>query len=371
MSYPDGLSAPCHPNFRGSKQKGKTKLTANRLLRAYMIVCSVAAGMFLVFNYVVLSHEDHQQNAIDNITSPDAAITRSATAIPEHQNDVSTDDTTRTISFPIAPEEDTPNKTALLGCNDLKDVTIVRTLGKGHKKAVYEVKLPSGESAVIKRNLNAVDQRYFDHEAFYLKKMHELYGDQTIKYFGECNVPYRYDEAKMKKLSLKARNFHLNSISSNFTGGGLSYVIQSGQPLVTKWEGRKNNDQMFRQCLASYFTSADLENFRSIARQYAAIPDHRLFFAKPGKWNSHVFAEQYALMDGPVGIRHIDLDDLYKCQNCSFDEVLEFNCETVRRVTFTPKLNCSEGYSLKHPVKDMNDHINSTEANAKCAMHRE
>lgn len=270
---------------------------------------------------------------------------------------------------PIAPEKDTPNKTALLGCNDFKDVTIVRTLGKGHKKAVYEVKLPSGESAIIKRNLNVGYQSYFDHEAFYLKKMHELYGDQTVKYFGDCNVPY--DEAKIKGLRPIHASKYLQSIASNFTGGGLSYMIQSGQPLVTKWEGQKAMDQKFRQCLASYFTSADLENFRSIARQYAAIPDHRLFFAQPGKWNSHIFAEQYALMDGPVGIRHIDLDDLYKCQNCSFDKVLEFNCETVRKVTFTHQLNCTEEYSLKHPVKDMNDHINSTEANAKCAMHRE
>jgi len=276
------------------------------------------------------------------------------------------------LSVPVVPVEDFPNKTAtelLLGCNDLKDATIVRTFGKGHTKAVYEVKLPSGESAIVKRNLNIGYQRYFENEVFYLKKMAKLYGDKTTKYFGECNAPM--DKSKIKGKRKDVANKYLKSIASNFTGGGLAYAIQIGQPLVTKWEGDKKTEQKFRQCLASYFTPADLENFRSIARQYAAIPDHRLFFAEPGWTNSHVYAEQYALMDGTIGIQHIDLDNLHKCQKCSFEKVLEFNCATVRNVTFTPQLNCTEEYSVTHPVKDMNDHINATEANAKCAMHRE
>ena len=275
-------------------------------------------------------------------------------------------------SVPVAPVEITPNKTAnvlLLGCSDLKDATIVRTIGKGHTKAVYEVKLPSGERAIVKRNLNIRYRRNFENEAFYLKKMAELYGNKTTKYFGECNAPMDKSRIKGKRKDVASK--YLKSIASNFTGGGLAYAIQIGRPLVTKWGGDKKTEETFRRCLASYFTPADLENFRSIARRYAAVPNHPLFFAKPGERNTHVFAEQYALMDGTIGIQHIDLDNLHKCKKCSFEEVLEFNCATVRNVTFSPQLNCTEEYSLTHPVKDMNDHINATEANAKCAMHRE
>jgi len=193
-------------------------------------------------------------------------------------------------------------------------------------------------------------------ESRYLERLQSHYGrDQTIGYYGGCYKP-----------SLNVNQNYLKNIAKDFAAGGTASLIELGQPLITtSGTGYKNKTDEYRECFAKHYTEADVENFRTIARQYAGYPDYPLLFVDPShSYNSHIYAEQYILVI--AGIRHTDLDDVFPYENHTYEEALEINCGTVGKATYRPDLNCTLEHSLENPVEDMNLHIDVPQADSEC-----
>ena len=274
-------------------------------------------------------------------------------------------------SLALEPSTSESRTKRLLGCQDMKNVEITNIIATGNKKIIYEVKLPSGQPAVVKRCLHIkCMEKYMARETYFLKKLQETYGrSETIAFYGECNMPYDREQKIMKKLNKEKIRMFLSKVAPHFDVSGITSLVEKGDPLIVT-NGKKDKQKKYRNCIASHFQEADLENFRTIARQYAGYPEHPILFNTPNrKYNSHAFPEQYVLVR--AGIRHVDLDNLFKCPECTYDEALEVNCKTVRLVTDQADLNCTQEYSLHHQVKNRNLHINPTEANLNCmrTMH--
>lgn len=284
----------------------------------------------------------------------------------------------------------------LLGCKDMANLHITSMISAGHRKIVYEVNVDLGGDRDDSANNNitttnggggdgqttkkrkvtaakAVVKRCISHrciqygtlvsEARYLQRLQSYYGrNQTIRYYGGC-----YTKAP-KKQQYGNDTQYLFKIARNFTAGGPASLIERGQLLITPGGGRKTKTiayMKFRKCLARHYTDADLEDFRTIARQYAGYPDYPLLMANPSrKYNSHIYAEQYVLVD--AGIRHSDLDDIFPYRNHTYEEALEINCDTVRKVTFRPDLNCTLEHSLANPPENTNLHIDVRQAESEC-----
>lgn len=258
-------------------------------------------------------------------------------------------------------------KQKLLGCNDIQNIEIIRELGKGKAKVTYEVKLPSGESALAKRCIhdNCLRQGLLTGEFRHLKKLQDQYGkENTISVYGMCDAPYAeggIDLQKGTRTSRKRNSRHLRIIASDFTEGYTAF-FEMGVPLLTKWrDGVK-----FRKCFASYFTDADVDSFRVIARQYAGFAGSPIMLGQPGYFSDNIWAEQYII--AKAGARHADLDMLFHCQNCTYEEALTHNCIIVQDVVFHKRMNCSLAFSLEHPILNLDEHINATEAERQCTL---
>jgi len=241
------------------------------------------------------------------------------------------------------------NDTILLSCEDISKLEIVRVVGSGKKKIVYEVKLPypSKKYAVAKR---CVDELCMKHnvlgkEASILKNLMRQYGSQVMSFYGECHQPY---DGKYNLSWPLPEN-----ITSNFNVGS-TIIMEAGEPLRQNWT------HMDRSCLVKQFTPADVEDLRQIARQWANYTPVRM---KMGKDNR--YPQNYALAEN--GLRHIDSDWIIPCVNCSYDTVLEHNCKVVSRFAILKtRHDCSLAYSLDNPIQFPNQHINLTDANQKC-----
>jgi len=258
------------------------------------------------------------------------------------------------------------SKTELLDCKDVPNIEIVRELGKGKKKMVYEVKLPSGGAAIAKRCIDdhCIRRGLLKREATYLKGLQRQYGrDKVIELYGACDGGYPnggIDLLKGTRSSRKRNTRYLKKMASNFSEGYTSFS-EIGKPFLTTW---REGEVKFRKCFASYFTEADVESFRVIARQYAGYEGTPMILGKPKYFSDNIWVEQYIL--AKAGPRHVDLDMLGECQNCTYDEALKFNCGVVKDVVFQDDINCSLAYSLENPVLNLDDHINATEAEARC-----
>lgn len=258
-------------------------------------------------------------------------------------------------------------KKKLLGCNDIQNIEIIRELGIGKAKVTYEVKLPSGESALAKRCIhdNCLRQGLLTGEFRHLKTLQDQYGkENTIGVYGKCDAPYAeggIDLQKGTRTSRKRNSRHLRIVASDFTEGYTAF-FEMGVPLLTKWrDGVK-----FRKCFASYFTDADVDSFRVIARQYAGYPGSPIMLGQPGYFSDNIWAEQYII--AKAGARHADLDMLFPCEECTYEEALAHNCIIVQDVVFHKQMNCSLAFSLEHPILNLDEHINATEAERQCTL---
>ena len=138
---------------------------------------------------------------------------------------------------------------------------------------------------------------------------------------------------------------------------GYTHVMEMGKPLVTEWNILETKEQ--RECYAKHFTEADLKGLRTVARQYA----NSTRCAIKLKDIDNIFAEQYILTQG---LRHGDLDETECCKDCSYDEILKFNCKVISQVAHK-SMDCRR---LEQPMQFQHDHINSTEALMKCVNHQ-
>lgn len=262
---------------------------------------------------------------------------------------------------------DISRRLEFLDCKDLPNIEIVRELGKGKAKIVYEVKLPSGQIAIAKRCISdhCLRKGLLIREVTYLKGLQEQYGqDQVIELYGACDGEYPnggIDLLKGTRSSKKRNTRYLTKIASNFNEGYTSF-IELGKPFLSEW---REGEVKFRKCFASFFTAADVESFRVIARQYAAYKDSPMVLGKPTIYfTDNIWVEQYIL--AKAGPRHVDLDMLDECKNCTYNEALKFNCAIVKDVVFQNDIDCSLAYSLDNPVLNFDDHINATEAELQC-----
>lgn len=110
---------------------------------------------------------------------------------------------------------------------------------------------------------------------------------------------------------------YIKENAANFTLG-YTYLSEIGKPLLVDWDPIQGYP--FRECFASHFTDAYMEDFRIIARQYAAgykEGSPSMILGKLGVPPSdNVWAQHYVLAE--AGIRHADLDMLFPCEECTF-----------------------------------------------------
>ena len=253
----------------------------------------------------------------------------------------------------------------LLTCSEIRNLEIIRRIGNGERKAAYMVKLPSGKHALAKRCINEVcirDQSVAKEASFFMELQNQ-YGSEAVQFYGECNSSLPYP-----LLALHDRR-GFDKAASNFSLGYTS-VVELGKPLITTWMKiyiKKNFEKFFfqdrRKCFARYFTDADLEGFKFIARQYANMSSSPKLLGPKKGYIDNIFAEQYILTK--AGLRLGDLDSYETCKECSYEKAVKHNCKIVSRVVFKD-LECSLANSLKNPVKFPDDHINVTEANINC-----
>ena len=247
----------------------------------------------------------------------------------------------------------------LLTCSEIRNLEIIRRIGNGERKAAYMVKLPSGKHALAKRCIHKVclNDQSVAKEASFFMKLQNQYGSEAVQFYGECNSTLPYPRLEYKD----RRGF--DKAASNFSLGYTS-VVELGKPLITTW--MKHNANTFldkRKCFARYFTDADLEGFKFIARQYANMSSSPKLLGPESGYIDNIFAEQYILTK--AGLRLGDLDSYETCKKCSYKKAVKHNCKIVSRVVFKD-LKCSLANSLKNPVKFPDDHINVTKAFMNC-----
>lgn len=287
------------------------------------------------------THSEEVRNAtttqLVTTTSEDKSIDRDVLKSDQHQK-----------NQPRQPLE-------FLTCNEIVDLEIVRILAHGKQKAAYEIILPSGDHAVAKRcrSEKCVREGRVKKEASILKSLQQQYGNhEAIGFFGECDAQYKDLDGdgviSLKEVKAQATNFSL----------GTTLVMEMGRPLLAGWGviGTK----VERECFATYLTEADLHGFRTIARQYANST--RCISKMEGVGADNIYVEQYIISQ--AGLRHGDFDNVECCEDCSYADALEFNCEIVSQVAHK-SLIC-EGSDLDQPVRFPDDHINTTEAVMKC-----
>lgn len=257
-----------------------------------------------------------------------------------------------------------------LGCKAIQNLEIIRSVGDGKHKIVYEVKLPWGEHAVAKRCKTrlCVSQQRLEREANYLKELQSQYDKKTIQVLGECKRKMRQKEEG-----------HLEDFVADFSVGYTS-LIEIGKPLIQTWlpeefhidTGDKEATiphEKYRECFAEYFTPADHGDFITIAQQYANYSKYPLIMRPlddyKNKDTDNVYAEQYILTK--AGIRHGDIDMVHSCKECSYEEALEINCGIVQTVT-NSNFSCTstEGLEIPVTVSLSNTRINVTEASDSC-----
>ena len=85
---------------------------------------------------------------------------------------------------------------------------------------------------------------------------------------------------------------------------------------------------------------------------------------KNGDFTDNTYIHQYIIVD--TGIRHVDLDTLYPCKECTYEEALLINCNIMKQLLFRDTLDCSFEFSAKNPPTDPSKHVNVDKANLQC-----
>ena len=105
-------------------------------------------------------------------------------------------------------------------------------------------------------------------------------------------------------------------------------------------------------CFAKFYTEADIEDFRNIARQFANFSESPITLQIDTK-GKHIYPQQYMTSIGGSSagrIKLLDLDVNETCQNretlsngedCTYDTALRTNCKIMAELTNIPNLNCS------------------------------
>ena len=234
----------------------------------------------------------------------------------------------------------------LLGCAEIGRLEIIRAVGAGKQKRIYEVQLPAGRGhAIAKRCVTpaCVAKKSLDAEGSLAYGLQRQYGQHaaSLTLLGMCSLPY---PGLSRHSILK--------LADNFSVGSTT-IVEIGSPLLNEpgWVGVTTSEQ-FRRCFASSFSEEDVKDFGRIAYHYANYKDAPLLMGLPGQTSDNIFFQQFVRSN--VGtIFHADMDMVVPCTNepkrplCSADYALRVNCGIVARVVNLPGLDCSLGTSFE------------------------
>lgn len=219
--------------------------------------------------------------------------------------------------------ETEPSKTknfrsALLDCDEIARLQVVRRLGSGAKKAAFEVKLPGTTGVGPSRQRRAVAKRCRNtkcygsnltrKEANLLRSLHNQYGDFSgaVRFLGECDKGTPMldvgEEESLENNDKRKYDDLLHSFIertlSNFSVGH-TVVIELGDPLLTSWgDGGVAEQAEQAKCFAEFFAPADVEDLKEVARRYANLSSSNggpMVMIGPGGHSDNKYPQQYAV----------------------------------------------------------------------------
>jgi len=208
-------------------------------------------------------------------------------------------------------------------CSNIHNLVIVKELGKGKQKTVFEVILPTGEHVAAKRcsNLQCEKHKLIMYEDFFYRNLYEAFDKKALAYHGFCSFnsqdPQSYDPKIMTM--------------------GSTLLIEIGTPVLGKWDGWESKEKVIRPK-----SNYDIESLRDIARQYDAFPGGPLLMS-----GDNIYAHQY--MRNKAGkLCHIDFD-MVEQMPPPVNSTLEQNCAVMlggfaKLDKGDSRLNCSSGY---------------------------
>ena len=222
-------------------------------------------------------------------------------------------------------------------CSKIDTLPIVREIGRGKQKTVFEVILPTGEHVAAKRCSHRLCERkkMIMYEELFYRKLYEAFDTKALGYYGFCS--FSVGDTKPYNPKILTR--------------GSTLLIELGTPMLEAWGGW--NEAALRPT-----SKADLEDLRDIARQYDTFPDGPLLMS-----GDNIYPHQY--MRNKAGkLRHIDFD-MVEQMPPPVNSTLEGNCEVMlggfaKLTKEDPRFNCSIGYKQEIDGKHVHSIDNST-----------
>jgi len=209
-----------------------------------------------------------------------------------------------------------------LDCSTIDKVTIVKELGRGKQKSVFEVILPTGQHVAAKRcsHRSCEQQKLVAHEERFFRSLHEAFPESSLEYFGFCSFPYNAP----RDGKLNARK--LDEASTLF--------VELGTPALANW------DQFSDYTPPT--SKEDLDALRDIARQYDAFPGGPLRLHGDNKYPHQYMRNQRGRLV------HIDFDMVDQMPP-PITSTLDENCNILLSQFAglspqDPRLNCTVAY---------------------------
>ena len=237
-------------------------------------------------------------------------------------NDIATIDSPSRIG---TAENGSRNHTRILNyydCSRIHTLPIVKEVGRGKQKTVFEVVLPTGEHVAAKRcsHLNCEKEKLILYEELFYRKLYHEFDTSALTYYGFCSFnlgdPKLFDPKNLTK--------------------GSTLLIELGRPVLEKWDKWTSKEEDIRPS-----SKEDIESLRNIARQYDLFPGGPLLMS-----GDNIYPHQY--MRNKAGqLCHIDFD-MVEQMPPPVKSTLEKNCAVMlggftRLKKSDPRLNCSSG----------------------------
>mmetsp|Transcript_6981 Transcript_6981/g.8628 ORF Transcript_6981/g.8628 Transcript_6981/m.8628 type:complete len:588 (-) Transcript_6981:139-1902(-) len=208
-------------------------------------------------------------------------------------------------------------------CSKINTLHIVKELGRGKQKTVFEVILPTGEHVAAKRcsHLMCETNKLIIYEEHFYRKLYEAFDTKALVYYGFCSFN-----------SGNPKVFDPNILTM-----GSTLLIELGTPALALWDDWNSKEEELRPK-----SKDDLEDLRDIARQYDAFPGGPLLMS-----GDNIYPHQY--MRNKAGrLRHIDFD-MVEQMPPPVSSTLEKNCAVMlggfaKLKRHDSRLNCSSGY---------------------------
>ena len=193
-------------------------------------------------------------------------------------------------------DESKHHRPYILSCHEMTGLPILSTIGQGHRRVGYEVRLPNGKVAIAKRCLTEECRPHMQREAALFRELQEVYESQAVGFHGYCDYafPSIGDGSNHTEMMLHiARNF----------SSGPTLLLERGEPLMANYSKQRKKYK---------FTSTDKQDLELIAQQYAHFPRGSILLAVPAFHTDNHFPQQYARFGGEGHIRHIDLEFTFR-----------------------------------------------------------